>query len=224
MAVMVFLIARYYAGLVTRRPKILLANFNQLCITRESEFNKMAKYDPLKEYLYSLPENTNDITLSFEQVESIIKEKLPYSAFNYRAWWSNEVNGVLVSVHAWMDAGWKVDYVNQTSHWVRFIRQQSIPQGKSSHLNSIPDVMDIAGDHKTTVYSANSPNKTLVIHKPECRLVPWDKLSRCGCGDAGELGNQQWFCETHITRDTVNEFMNGHFWAILMCDICFRGG
>jgi hypothetical protein len=182
----------------------------------------VAKYDPLKEYLFSLSENTNDITLSFEQVESIIEDELPCSAYNHRAWWSNEVNGVLVSVHAWMDAGWKVDYVNQSEHWVRFVRQQSIPQGKSKHQISIPSVLDDLEAHITTVYSANRPNKTLVIHKPECRVIPWDKLTRCGCGDTGELGNQQWFCESHITREMVDEFMHGRFWAILMCDSCFR--
>jgi hypothetical protein len=35
------------------------------------------------------------------------------------------------------------------------------------------------------------------------------------------LGNQHWFCESHITRKAVDEFMHNRFWAILLCDLCF---
>ncbi len=181
----------------------------------------MAKYDPLKEYLLNLPETQNEITLTFDQVERIIDEILPDSAYDNRAWWANEKNGVHVSAHAWMDAGWKVDSVDQRKHWVRFVRQQSLPQDKPKSLPSVQSFL-LEGVHKTTVFSANRPNKTLVIHKPECRVIPWGRLTKCGCGDTGELGNQRWFCETHITRQSVDEFMHGRFWAILMCDICFR--
>jgi hypothetical protein len=69
------------------------------------------------------------------------------------------------------------------------------------------------------IYTANHPNITLVIHKPDCRVIPWGKLNSCGCGDTGEHGNQRWFCETHITRKAVDEFMNGRF-GLSCCAIC----
>jgi hypothetical protein len=72
------------------------------------------------------------------------------------------------------------------------------------------------------IYSANRPNKTVTIHKSDCRVIPRGKLEPCGCGDAGELGNQHWYCEKHICRDAVDKFMNGRFWAILLCELCFR--
>ncbi len=84
----------------------------------------MGKYDPLKKYLMDLSEYQSDITLTFEQINKIIASEIPKSAYKYRAWWSNEKNGVHVSAHAWMDAGWKVDTVNQRTFWVRFIRQR----------------------------------------------------------------------------------------------------
>ncbi len=80
------------------------------------------KYMPLQMYLHSLLENQRDTTLSFEQIERIINDKLPPSAHKHRAWWSNENDGIHVSAHAWMDAGWKVDTVNFTQRWVRFMR------------------------------------------------------------------------------------------------------
>ena len=46
----------------------------------------MAKNDPLNDYLDGF--RNDEITLSFEQIEKIIQDKLPVSAFKYRAWWS----------------------------------------------------------------------------------------------------------------------------------------
>jgi hypothetical protein len=80
------------------------------------------KYTPLEQYLTTLPANQRDATLSFGQIERLINDKLPASASKHRAWWSNEKNGVHVSAHAWMDAGWKVDTVNFNQKWVRFLR------------------------------------------------------------------------------------------------------
>jgi hypothetical protein len=80
----------------------------------------MAKYGPLNEYLQNSSEK--EITLSFNQVEKIIGDKLPPSAKKHQAWWANEAEGQHVHAHAWMDAGWKVESVNRTEHWVRFIR------------------------------------------------------------------------------------------------------
>lgn len=84
----------------------------------------MAKYDSLKRYLSNLQPTQNEITLPFKKIEEIIHDKLPKSAHIHRAWWSNEKNGVHVSAHAWMEAGWKVDTVNQGERWVRFVRQR----------------------------------------------------------------------------------------------------
>jgi hypothetical protein len=72
------------------------------------------------------------------------------------------------------------------------------------------------------VYVVNKVVKTLMIHKDDCRVVQKSGLKPCGCGVTGQKGQQRWYCEKHISSNAVNEFMNGKFWAILMCDICFR--
>jgi hypothetical protein len=73
------------------------------------------------------------------------------------------------------------------------------------------------------IYTANRPTKTLTLHKDHCRVVSKDRgLEPCGCGKTGEHENQQWWCEQHITIDEVNELMNRKFWAILLCDTCYR--
>ena len=72
------------------------------------------------------------------------------------------------------------------------------------------------------IYTANKPVKTLTLHKNGCRVIPLDDLKPCGCGDTGAKGNQRWYCEEHISIDQVNNFENGRYWAILLCDLCFR--
>jgi hypothetical protein len=182
----------------------------------------MAKYDPLKLNLINLSKDQNEITLTFEQIEKILEDQLPLSAYRHRAWWSNEEHGVHVNAHAWMDAGWRVDSVNQRERWVRFIRKRPTLQTKPKVIPVIPKTQNNAIVVKKTMYSANRPVRTLVVHKPECRIIPWEKLDPCGCGNTGGLGNQRWFCEDHVTIKDVDEFMSGRFWAILLCDLCFK--
>jgi len=86
----------------------------------------MSKYTPLKTYLKDLPPETCDITLSFDQIERIINDRLPVSASQHVAWWENELEGSHVQAHAWMDAGWVVGSINLPAIWVRFLRKQGL--------------------------------------------------------------------------------------------------
>ena len=81
-----------------------------------------SKYTPLEHFLRGLPINQQEVTMSFEQIERILNDKLPQSATQHRAWWSNETEGSHVEAHAWLDAGWKMDSVDQHQQWVRFLR------------------------------------------------------------------------------------------------------
>jgi hypothetical protein len=47
------------------------------------------KYAPLEHYLRDLPVTRKEATLSFEQIERILNDKLPPSAYQYQAWWAN---------------------------------------------------------------------------------------------------------------------------------------
>ncbi len=82
----------------------------------------MAKYTPLQNYLSNLAPQ-KDITLTFEQIERILRQRLPPSAFLYSAWWANEQDGNHVEAHAWLSAGWRVDTVDLAKKWVRFVRK-----------------------------------------------------------------------------------------------------
>jgi len=60
---------------------------------------------------------------TFERIEQILKEQLPPSAYEERAWWRNQAQGMQVERISWMDAGWLVETVDLEGKWVCFVRQ-----------------------------------------------------------------------------------------------------
>jgi len=62
-----------------------------------------SKYIKLKEYLKNYT-----VAISYNDIEKIIGEKLPQSAYVHRAWWSNTGHE---HAKTWTEAGWKVEEV-----------------------------------------------------------------------------------------------------------------
>jgi predicted HTH domain antitoxin len=67
----------------------------------------VSKYDPLKTFLQT--NEAASVTLTFHQIESILRFNLPQSASKYRPWWANGGN---IRSNLWIDAGWKVESVH----------------------------------------------------------------------------------------------------------------
>ena len=83
----------------------------------------MSKYDPLRRFLASAPPKTDTVTLSFQQIEQLLSDQLPYTARHQRAWWANEArSGTHSQAKSWLAAGWQVDHVDAPGEWVRFRR------------------------------------------------------------------------------------------------------
>lgn len=87
----------------------------------EETTGRTSKYAPLGEFLQGIPGKQDRIRLSFENIEEIIGDELPPSAYQHRTWWANDTVGHVQSKH-WLSAGWKVGYRNMTSHEVTFSR------------------------------------------------------------------------------------------------------
>ena len=68
---------------------------------------KQGKYGPLYEYLISLPDTTDHVALTFEEIETALGIELPKSAYKYQAWWSNPSDDSHPYARAWLDAGWE---------------------------------------------------------------------------------------------------------------------
>jgi putative restriction endonuclease len=80
------------------------------------------KYTPLENYLRDLPESQREVELRFEQIEKIIKSKLPPSAFEDRRWWEHETEGNHINLRAWSNASWKVEHVDVYKKRVKLAR------------------------------------------------------------------------------------------------------
>lgn len=76
----------------------------------------MGKYEPLADYLNGLPRSRWAAT--FEEIESVLKFKLPPSAHKYDAWWSNSRKGNHSQARSWIDAGWLVESVDRRNRKV----------------------------------------------------------------------------------------------------------
>ena len=75
------------------------------------------KYHPLHEYLRRNGEE--QVTLTFVDVEALIRGQLPASARTGRAWWSNRAKGAL-QAEAWMSAGYHVVDLDLAAEQVTF--------------------------------------------------------------------------------------------------------
>lgn len=66
----------------------------------------MKKYDPLFRYLSG--QKSEKVSLSFSEIETIINDELPASAYSYPQWWSNSKTKAHPYCRAWIDAGYRV--------------------------------------------------------------------------------------------------------------------
>lgn len=83
------------------------------------------KYEPLYGYLARQEPGNNRLCLTFEQIEGILKEPLPPSAYEHSTWWGNRPHANYVPPHAaaWHKAGWRVGNVNLAGREVEFERE-----------------------------------------------------------------------------------------------------
>ena len=87
------------------------------------------KYTPLEIYLRNLSDGQREVTLNFEQIERILNDKLPSSAYEDQRWWEHETEGNHVNRRAWANAGWNIDEVNFNEMWVKLVRAATIGTG-----------------------------------------------------------------------------------------------
>ena len=82
------------------------------------------KYEPLTEFLRR--QSRAVVRMSFDEIERVIGAKLPPSAADHRAWWSNNLeNNVMTK--AWTDAGFESEDVDMKGRRVSFRRVRSEP-------------------------------------------------------------------------------------------------
>ena len=88
----------------------------------EEGITMAGKYTPLENYLRSLPKGQTEVTLAFEEIERILNERLPSSAFEDRRWWDHEKEGNHINKRAWSNAGWKIGSLDVKEKRVKLLR------------------------------------------------------------------------------------------------------
>ncbi len=86
----------------------------------------MSKYEALPQFLASIRGASH--RCSFHEIERILGFKLPKSAYQYEAWWSNNPTGHSHS-RAWVEAGWRTEGVDLSARKVTF---QRMPAAKAA--------------------------------------------------------------------------------------------
>lgn len=80
----------------------------------------MGKYEPMAEMLRE--ETVDDLTLSFAEIERVLRFPLPPSAHRHRAWWANSYRGGHSQAEGWVGAGWKVRDIDLRAKRIRLER------------------------------------------------------------------------------------------------------
>jgi hypothetical protein len=95
-------------------------------VTHTKHQSSRHKYQPLTEFLRR--QSRDVVRMSFDEIERVIGAKLPPSAGDHRAWWSNNAqNNVMTK--AWKDAGFESQDVDMEGRRVTFRRVRSDGSG-----------------------------------------------------------------------------------------------
>ena len=82
-----------------------------------------SKYYPLFEHLQKC--NGEETPLTFKEVETVLDDSLPTSAFKKKNWWSNRDSANALQAKAWVSAGYHIDAVDLTKQIVTFCKFQA---------------------------------------------------------------------------------------------------
>jgi CBS domain-containing protein len=86
----------------------------------EEDSTPQGKYAALSQHLAALPSTDQSCLMTFTDIEKLLNEKLPESAYEYRAWWANDPS----KPHAagWLAQGWKAQSLSMSEKRLTFVR------------------------------------------------------------------------------------------------------
>lgn len=86
----------------------------------EEDSAPQGKYAALSVHLAELPNTVQTCIMPFEEIERLLNEKLPSSAYQYRAWWANDPSKPQAA--AWLAQGWKAQSLSMSEKRLMFVR------------------------------------------------------------------------------------------------------
>lgn len=100
-----------------------------------------SKYEPLERFLRD--RQTEEVPMTFAEIERVIGRALPEKASAHRAWWSNNPSNNVMT-KAWLAAGYQTERVDMASRRLVFRRTKRAPQSVSPSSQSVrtPGILD----------------------------------------------------------------------------------
>jgi hypothetical protein len=89
----------------------------------------MSKYEALPQFLARADRAAQ--RMSFSEIERVLGFKLPASAYQHEAWWSNNATGHS-HAQAWLESGWRTEAVDLAGRKVTFCRSTPPPSVPAS--------------------------------------------------------------------------------------------
>ena len=102
-----------------------------------------SRYAPLAAWLQN--QEQNKVTLSFQDIETIIQDTLPSSARKHRNWWANDSVGHSQSKQ-WLDVGWRVSNINLSEEQVVFSRISERKIAYANFFNTLQPKLEAVSD------------------------------------------------------------------------------
>lgn len=130
------------------------------------------KYEPLTRFFLSIPAQTNELTISFHQIEALLQSQLPESALQYAAWWSYESNPRQPQKNSWQKAGWRMEEVDFSRRQVCFRR--FVPVGGLAAIEPKSQTFDRPPAQVSAPVALATiplPEMNLRIHQPAWQVV-----------------------------------------------------
>ena len=119
--------------------------------------SRPSKYDPLIDHLAA--QSASEVTLTFADVERLLGEPLPQSAYKHGAYWANSANDPTHSwARRWVADGWLAQ-VDQDAHRVVFRRGE----GSSCWTCVLGRFTDPASMRVAAGYLRASPHECLIL-------------------------------------------------------------
>jgi|HubBroStandDraft_5_1064220.scaffolds.fasta_scaffold05846_1 CBS domain-containing protein len=124
-------------------------------LTDEEIEEPLGTYAPLARHLRNVSPPTAGVGLTFDEIEKILKNELPRSAFQYRAWWSNDPTKPQSA--AWLEEGWRTNAVRMAERRLAFVRTDD---RERAYITFFASLNTILADEKSFPLRYSSPQGT----------------------------------------------------------------
>lgn len=188
------------------------------------------KYESLTHYFLSIPAQTSELTLTFQQIEEILRDQLPASALHHQPWWNYEAHPRQPQKISWQKAGWRMEDVDFSRRLVRYRR--FLPAERPAADEPKPRVFErpvsrVSGP--VVLATSPLPEMSLHIHQPAWKVVAaipqgqqlvkgrrndlYTEICRAAAGVPYRFGCYAWGspAEVHYCGSFARDYTRGSF-------------